>query len=559
MLQSPHRRSTLVCLNIAILLTISCGATASAQEDQSTKAYASRLEVDPALVLQLKCIWNVIGSDENPVWPDWDARQTPVMFYLPDVQEILINHPSPPESFVPYKGPLEDLFSTIMVKDGEASIAFDGQNTSRVMFGEQTLIVADTLSNRKNWLRGWAMSQTDTDEKLSQLKYSSLRADPYSQIDMIAHEAFHVFQYKFLNHNAHSDHLIRYYPCLSVENNVGFALEAEAIINALQADKASDAKRFALQWLAVRLARRAELSEEAIAFEDDNEFMEGLATYAGLVALEQLEGTAAPDAMAFVQGFHGFEDLTWFRERKLTSLKGFMRGEIGVNNDLYGSAPVRQRLYYSGLGIALMLDKLKAENWKSKMSSPDSTLTSVMKEALNASDTELEEALAQARTLPELSDLYQAKQKLQTDGVKDTAAMVTDIENGPNTLFELDWSEYAEQKMGLSYTTFGLRAIDRDHVIYTLVPIQAQLEDDAGGFRQQSPRPTFEDSSNHIYRFQLTQKVSLTELESKLGKSKEGEWLADNLSLELPGAAINAKRAQIRFRGDKLVVKLLRD
>ena len=37
-----------------------------------------------------------------------------------------------------------------------------------------------------------------------------------------------------------------------------------------------------------------------------------------------------------------------------------LRGEVNVNNSPYGTAPVRMRLYYSGMAIGLLLDEEKS-------------------------------------------------------------------------------------------------------------------------------------------------------------------------------------------------------
>ncbi|MEZ6092636.1 MAG: hypothetical protein R3C03_00135 [Pirellulaceae bacterium] len=517
----------------------------------------TRLQIDPALLLQMKCVWEVIGQEENPVWPGWDARETPVMFYLPGIQDVLINHPSPPDDFVPYTGPLQAAFPQMSVRDGKTEIEFDGQNTSRVMFGEQTLIVADTLSNRKNWLRGWASGSGELEQRLHDLEYRSMRADPYSQMEMIAHEAFHVFQYKFLNHTLANDFNARYYPCLDVEGNVALVLEGKAMLRAIKAESSDEARKHALQWLAIRLDRRKSMNDKAIAFEDDNEFMEGLATYAGLICMESLEGRESPEALDYVQGFYGFQDMSAQRERHLKILSGYMRGEINVNNDRFGVAPARKRMYSSGLGIALMLDRIAPEVWKTEISRPEMAMTELIRKHLDPTEGELESALAAGRDDDELADLNTAKQALANEGNADTKRMVDEIVSGPNTLIVIDWSDFAPDQRGLSYTSFGLRSVDETTVIYTLVPIQAIWGKNIGGFKQQIPRPTLDNSEQRQTQFQLTESVSQGWLTEKIGTTQDGTWSVDELELELPGASVNARKASISLNENVLTIKIL--
>ena len=60
-----------------------------------------------------------------------------------------------------------------------------------------------------------------------------LMADPYGRIATIVHEAFHVHQDVRAPGRGANEQTVRLYPCLSVENNVGFVLEAEALAGVL--------------------------------------------------------------------------------------------------------------------------------------------------------------------------------------------------------------------------------------------------------------------------------------------------------------------------------------
>ena len=116
-------------------------------------------------------------------------------------------------------------------------------------------------------------------------------------------------------------------------------------------------------WLAVRRDRRAELSPEAIAYEDGNEFSEGLAVYTELKLAQVLQGRKAPTQLWLAQGFHGLRDVTHMRNSLISKLLESTQGTLNVNNDRYGTAPVRFRLYYSGMAIAAMLDRYDSD-WK---------------------------------------------------------------------------------------------------------------------------------------------------------------------------------------------------
>ena len=63
---------------------------------KSTGAPAVTLQIDPQLIAEAAEVWALIAAQENAIWPGWNASETPILFYLPDKQDVLINHPRPP-------------------------------------------------------------------------------------------------------------------------------------------------------------------------------------------------------------------------------------------------------------------------------------------------------------------------------------------------------------------------------------------------------------------------------------------------------------------------------
>ena len=52
----------------------------------------SGLKIDPLLIVQANTVWELLARDDNPIWPGWNAKSTPILFYLPGVQDLLLNH-----------------------------------------------------------------------------------------------------------------------------------------------------------------------------------------------------------------------------------------------------------------------------------------------------------------------------------------------------------------------------------------------------------------------------------------------------------------------------------
>lgn len=211
-------------------------AGALAQGPAATEAQPPALRVDPRLIAAAAEVWAVIAGPTNPVWPGWDASTTPILFYLPGEQDVLINHPHPPRGFVPYRGPVRFSAGAIALGGPPTIIAADGQNTSRDIEGVRTLVVADALSNLRQDVRSLLTDPRPNPEKAQSLEYSQLATDPYGQLRLITHEAFHVFQRRVAPAKGANEMLLTRYPVLSVGNNVGFAQEGAALAAALRAD-----------------------------------------------------------------------------------------------------------------------------------------------------------------------------------------------------------------------------------------------------------------------------------------------------------------------------------
>src|SRR3970282_2314997 len=100
-----------------------------------TESSLVNLRIDPLLIAEAAEVWTLIATPENRIWPGWNASDTPLLFYLPGDQNVLINRPRPPAGFAPYTGAVRFPGGRILVRDGATIIAWDGQNTSRDVAG----------------------------------------------------------------------------------------------------------------------------------------------------------------------------------------------------------------------------------------------------------------------------------------------------------------------------------------------------------------------------------------------------------------------------------------
>jgi hypothetical protein len=522
-------------------------------------AVAPRLRVDPRLLLEARTVWQVIGAPDNPVWPGWNATDTPILVYLPGVQDVLIHHPHPPKGFVRYPGRTSFERGAVYLRDGPTTFSWDGQNTSTEVDGVPTLVVADTPSRLKQQIRGLLGDPRPAETKLADLDYErDLVPDLYEEMATIAHEAFHVFQSRRAPNKRANERDVRLYPCLSVENNVGMALEGKALAECMRATDERGLRAAALRWLAVRRDRRRALPRPAVAYEDGNEFNEGLAKYVELAFMRALEGRRPSDSFFLYQGFHGFTRLAEFRDQRVRRMVSAMRGEVNVNNDPYGTSPIRDRLYYSGMAIATLLDRI-APSWKRRILADSVSLTDLAAEALRPTDAELRGALAEARSDTEYASIVAQKTKLAEDGRRDTDSLLARVIRSGTTALVLDYSALGGAKTRISFTPFGVRALDTLRTIYTMVPIAANVESNRNGFQQKSPIPTLEDRAAKTFTFPLERSLTAEEARNLTAAAERALASHEDFTAELPGAKVFAKRARVEATGMSLIVRCLPD
>ncbi|HET9386463.1 MAG TPA: hypothetical protein VFO67_15095 [Gemmatimonadales bacterium] len=520
----------------------------------STRAQAPKLRIDPRLIAEAAEVWTLIAAPQNPIWPGWDASDTPILFYLPGEQDVLINHPRAPAGFVPYEGLIRFAGGRILIRDGPTTLDADGQNTSRDIAGVRTLVVSDALSNLRQQIRSLLEDPRPTREKIQDLSFSQLATDPYEQLMLIVHEAFHVFQHRVAPARGANEMLLLHYPVLSIENNVGFAQEGAALASALRSDAGPAFRAAVIRWLALRRQRRSLLPPQATEYENGVEFGEGLAKYAEYRLLESLQDRQPRPEMWWAQGFYGYDDLASRRSALVDRMLQHMRGEISVNNDPYGTAPLRMRLYFSGMAIAAVLDRL-SPRWKDRILEPPRSLTDLVEDAVAASATDLGGALEESRREPDYEALVAAKRHFARQGRARIDTMLAQIERGTATGIVVEYGALETPRVGLAFTPFGIIVVDSNRTIYTQVPIEARFPD-GSEIVQTEATPLLHDRNGRLIRFRLSRALSSGEVLRALGTDMRATHDARELRLELPGVRVSAPRATIQWDGTDLRILL---
>jgi hypothetical protein len=393
------------------------------------------------------------------------------------------------------------------------------------------------------------------DERLPAGEYDVLTQDPYSQMAMIAHEAFHVFQHHRAPRKGANELALKTYPVLSAGNNVGFALEGAALGEALRAPTDAECREAAARWLAIRKDRRSALSSEAVAYEDGTEFNEGLAKYIEYRLFQVLEGRTPGPAMQWIQGFRGYSDLEFLRERLIEQMERHMRGEVNVNNDPYGTAPLRMRFYYSGMAVAAILDRLDP-GWHPEIMTRHETLTSLARDAIGAEPDELARLLESVKDSPDFTILSLMKEKLAAEGQSHHDEILDGIVNGENSLMTVDYSSLGSPRVAMNFTPFGILSLDDHRTIYRMIPVRVFVGTD-NQLSQTRPSPLLHDEEKKLLQFQLAGRVSRKDLAEALGRSDIPAGTIEGCGFDLPGVRLEAGRAQIEWQDGGVTVKLV--
>ncbi len=477
---------------VAIFLLLATAPIAAV----ATEPGADKLEIDPLLLVALAECRSIVEQTPDGFYPGWDFAATPVLFYKPGVQDVLINYPHQPEGFRVYRGfnPLGD--ETIYIRDGETYVEWDDQNTQREIDGVTTLIVADPTSSQRNSIRGTFLNAS-RDDVQSWLDDWNFVGSPYDKIRVILHEAFHAYQHAQAPEKGADEGTVSEYPLLDPENNALSHLEGLILRDALATDDLAVRRARTAEFIAVRTYRQSLLPAESAAYENLNEFVEGTAKYIEFKLLTSGSNLESGSDIYFWQGFHGYQELAQIFDHELED----MIKVIGVTDDRFGNrfgaGPLRFKLYVLGAAQALLLDDF-APQWKKVVFDDDVYLCDLLGEAFDLDQDQLTSALASAKSSYNYPELLAAKQEFEAEGNAFIQAKVDAILNTEETRIVLDYTGF--EIAGMGYTPFGVTRVDAERTIYDMVPLQVLFGEDKL-LALSEVRPVLVDQQNHQVTF----------------------------------------------------------
>lgn len=463
-------------------------------------------------------VWHIFDAMENPPWPGWDPRRLPLALYRRDGTLFLAGHPVRPqdglEVFMPagVTGPtvhrLCDLPET--VAGGAVTTPYHGVPTAFVpveRVGEEGLEPA--------------------------LRFISL----------IAHELFHAFQHARGRIPALPALLA--YPDDQPVNNAMGNIEGHLLAEACVAESADRVMNLAQAIALIRRERRAQLGDDQVRYEQVKEYHEGLATYISyrILAAAALPGYAPSPVFQRLAGEGLREQAARMVVERIEALQAINRRGLGAR---------RRRFHYTGMGLALLLDRL-SPGWKERVGAPDVWLDPVLDEVVafdggEGDDNVIAQVQFQYDYLNKLREEREHVRALR----RRRRELVAGVLSGPGTIFIFDVSDL--QLTGSRVDPEQSSAMDE------------RLQVHAGRALFEFGRtvlsfegvPVIEDRQHGLFEVRVPgARLRFTGDRSEIRVLKPAEF-TEGFELEVGGIRVRAQQGIIHPLGDAVYVKITR-
>jgi hypothetical protein len=296
--------------------------------------------------------WRSLASLGNQVWPGWGTARIPLLIRAGEF-DLLVGHPSPPQGF--------NLLQDVTVAD-------------QPVYRHAGHLVPVPAATAWKVSEVWSVAvptRAEFQQAIdTQLGKDAVQLDAVNYIRAIVHEAFHAYAMTVIhrdvpNFGADVDEgkMIQQLAALP-DLDQQYALEGQALVNALQATDTQGTRDAAARFLKLRQTRRAEQDQKLAAYEQTTEWVEGLARYAE-IALMLRAGQATHDSSvtypAAAEIWQPFLDQLM---HPAASPDGF-----------------RGRYYLLGAGQAFVLDRLLPD-WKTRVLNEKIALEDLLQEAV---------------------------------------------------------------------------------------------------------------------------------------------------------------------------------
>ena len=342
-------------------------------------------ELDEARLVEAERVRRQLGGR---VWPNWEAAEIPIILYN-ETYAFLVGVLDPPDGWIRVPsgekrgGPWEPVpgdtvgggpyFRGRLAGSGETPEAF----TVRV--GDRWVASMTT----KDWTQiklvgtmGEGMPAPLAAVFPYGLVVNTFNSDWH--ITAVLHESFHAYQGTVapdrLGAAERATALAARYPWDDQGFQAAWEEEVDLLAQAVESESAGEVERLAVEFLAHREARRADhgLGSDAVAYERQREWLEGLAKYVELGIWQEAflaEDYEPNPALAADEDFEGYGtfEARWRAEVAQLRRQGADLGDVTY--------------YYAGWAQGVLLDRLMP-GWKSEAMKEGVFLEDLLREAV---------------------------------------------------------------------------------------------------------------------------------------------------------------------------------
>ncbi len=462
-------KQTILLIYLSLILSAFKPASSVAQ-------VSAELKIDPLMFVALKECRNISKQIGRDLFPGWQFQKTPILFYRPNVQEVLINYPHMPKGFKELKGYNLLGNEKMYYRNDTTFFNIDGQNTAFDIDSIRVLVVADRSSNLRNQLMDVALNRS---KEFAQKYFDTwgFMSPAYDDIFTILHESFHVYQHSKAPEKFANEAAVMKYPVLDPVNNALYVLEGNALRDALLSKDAHIRMGKAKQFVAVRSYRQSLLDSVLVEYENLNEYAEGLAKYIEFAFAKKGTALIPGREMNYYAEFNGYGNaLTKLLEEKINKMVEF----VSVNNDAFenkfGTGPLRFKLYGLGACEGLLLDEIMP-SWKGRIFKDKAYLSDLLKETVHLSPEQLQQYLQAAKRGYNYDKAYADKLQFEKDGLAYAQHKADKILKTEKTVVRISYDGFADKAFLYRFTPFGITRVNQYQSIYDLVPILIGFKD----------------------------------------------------------------------------------
>ena len=353
------------------LIVLAISAVSNLSLPRSSSVVATLSEADKIRLAEAIHLRQEVG---DAVWPGWGKADIPAIAYnesyaflvgLPDPADGWVKVPAGIQRGGPWELVPDDTFFGAAYYRQRLPDADTTPEAFTVQVGERWAMSMQTLDWMKIGLK--RAIQSDLPGVLSpvfpyRLFIGQLVSGSDQYISILAHETFHAYEGtlapdRLAEAEQANTAYESQYPWDDPPFKADWQAELDLLASALKSTDREETVKLVRQFIDQRAVRRerAGLSAELIAYEQNREWLEGLARYAELEIWRQAYSrTYAPlpetKALSDFSGYSGIEHRWSLEIRQIT----MMAGDEGDG-----------RFYYTGMAQAFLLDRF-IPDWKTK-------------------------------------------------------------------------------------------------------------------------------------------------------------------------------------------------